>query len=195
MRCKLNDKHIDFISNGFDIENIFKEIERVCKSLNAVIFCSNKQISKIMKYWEDRKYSVTLMVWDKPNPVPFGNGKYISNLEFLVYVRGKNVTFNETGYENNLKTFKYTSPSSKQRFHPTEKPIPMLERILLKHTKENDLVLDMFMGSGTTGLACLNTNRNFIGIEIDENFYNISKNRNEEKVKEIENKKNMKKLF
>lgn len=77
---------IDFISYGIDYDAVFTEFVRLLKVVNACIFCSNKQIGKIMTWWEDKGYVPTLLVWDKPNPIPLGNGKYISNLEFIVYV-------------------------------------------------------------------------------------------------------------
>lgn len=61
--------------------------------------------------------------------------------------------------------------------HPTIKPLPLIEKYLSNHTKEHDVVLDMFMGSGTTGVACRNLNRDFIGFEIDDNFFNIAEKR------------------
>ena len=68
--------------------------------------------------------------------------------------------------------------------HPTQKPILLLEDLIKTFSNENDLVVDLTMGSCSTGIACMNTNRNFIGIELDENYFNISKNRVEEKRKE-----------
>jgi len=68
--------------------------------------------------------------------------------------------------------------------HPTQKPILLLEDLIKTFSNENDLVVDLTMGSCSTGIACINTNRNFIGIELDENYYNISKKRVEEKRKE-----------
>ena len=64
-----------------------------------------------------------------------------------------------------------------KRVHPTQKPIKLLKYLINTYTKENDVVLDFTMGSGSTGVACLQTNRNFIGIELDENYYNIAKKR------------------
>lgn len=168
----INDLHIDYISKGFDINNIFIEIERISKSMNMICFCSNKQISKIMNYWEQKKYSVTLLVWEKPNPIPFGNGKHVSNIEFMVYVRGKNVTFNNLEINEKKKTFNYPSPNSKKRLHPTEKPLELLERLIRLHSNENDVVLDCFAGSFSTAEACKNLNRYCISIEIDKNYYN-----------------------
>ena len=187
-RKLVKDLHIDFISNGFEITDVFNEIERLQPTLNAVIFCSNKQVSEIMSFWEKKKYSVTLMVWQKTNPVPFGNGKYISDLEFMIFVRGKKAIYNSIGYKDQLKTFTYPAPSSKKRIHPTEKPQEILERLIKIHSNDGSTVLDCFGGSFSTGLACLKLNRNFIGIEIDTDIYNTAKKRVEEKKEEKENK-------
>lgn len=187
-RKLVKDLHIDFISNGFEMGKVFTEIERVSKTMNMICFCSNKQVSKIMNYWEQKKYSVTLLVWQKTNPVPFGNGKYISDLEFMVFVRGKKAIYNSIGYKDQLKTFTYPAPSSKKRIHPTEKPQEILERLIKIHSNEGSTVLDCFGGSFSTGLACLKLNRNFIGIEIDTDIYNTAKKRLEEKKEEKENK-------
>ena len=61
--------------------------------------------------------------------------------------------------------------------HPTQKPVALLEYLIKTYTNEGDLVLDFTMGSGSTGIACLNTNRRFIGIELDENYFKIAKDR------------------
>ena len=169
---KLEDKHIEPFSNGFDMDTVFVEFERVMKKMNALIFCSNKQVSSIMSYWEKRKYSTTLLVWQKPNPIPFCNGKHVSEIEFIVYVRGKKVFFNnDVSMQEKKKVLHYPAPSSKKRLHPCEKPIPLLEHLLKMHSKKNDVVLDTFMGGGSTALACLNKDRRFIGMEIDENYF------------------------
>ena len=62
-------------------------------------------------------------------------------------------------------------------FHPTQKPVALLEYLIKTYTNEGDVVLDNCMGSGSTGVACVNTNRNFIGIELDEKYFNIAKER------------------
>ena len=71
--------------------------------------------------------------------------------------------------------------------HPTQKPVTLLEYLIKTYTKENDLVLDNCMGSGSCGIACLNTNRNFIGMELNENYFNIAKNRIEQRLEELKN--------
>ena len=64
-----------------------------------------------------------------------------------------------------------------KRFHPTQKPVKLLEWLIKNYTKEDDIVLDFTMGSGSTGVACLNTGRNFIGIELDETYFKIAEQR------------------
>ena len=69
--------------------------------------------------------------------------------------------------------------------HPTQKPVALMEYLIKTYTNEGDTILDNCMGSGTTGVACLNTNRNFIGIEMDENYFNIAQNRINEAVRKV----------
>ena len=69
--------------------------------------------------------------------------------------------------------------------HPTQKPVTLLEYLIKTYTNEGDLVLDNCMGSGSTGVACINTNRNFIGMELDENYFNIAKKRIEHRLEEF----------
>ena len=85
-----------------------------------------------------------------------------------------------TNYPNNILFFNKDT----NRLHPTQKPVPLLEYLIKTYTNEGETVLDNCMGSGSCGVACMNTNRNFIGIELDENYFNIAKKR-------IENVKNI----
>ena len=80
-----------------------------------------------------------------------------------------------TGFPNDVLEFK--SITGKSCLHPTQKPVDLLEYLIRTYTNENDLVLDFTMGSGSTGVACINTNRKFIGVEIDEKYFNIAKDR------------------
>lgn len=89
------------------------------------------------------------------------------------------------GYVALKKTYDYKNPVTLIKFnkirqgsvHPTQKPVELLEYLIKTYTKENETVLDFTMGSGSTGVACMNTNRKFIGIEIDENYFNIATDR------------------
>jgi site-specific DNA-methyltransferase (adenine-specific) len=78
-------------------------------------------------------------------------------------------------YPKNL--IEFSNANRKNHFHPTQKPVALMEYLIKTYTNEGDTVLDNCMGSGTTGVACKNTNRNFIGIELDEKYFNIAKER------------------
>ena len=78
-------------------------------------------------------------------------------------------------YPKSILTF--PRPASSKMLHPTEKPVELLEYLIKTYSNENDVILDNCMGSGSTGVACLNTNRRFIGIELDEKYFNITKDR------------------
>ena len=80
----------------------------------------------------------------------------------------------DKSYPENIVYFK---TEHKNRFHPCQKPQELLEYLIKTYTNENMTILDNCMGSGSTGVACMNTNRRFIGIELDENYFNISANR------------------
>jgi site-specific DNA-methyltransferase (adenine-specific) len=90
------------------------------------------------------------------------------------------ITVNEgVRYPRSIQKFNL----DKEKLHPTQKPVALLEYLIKTYSNEGDVVLDNCMGSGSTGVACLNTNRNFIGMELDEEYFNIAKNR----LKELEN--------
>ena len=83
---------------------------------------------------------------------------------------------NDLYYPQSIQEFSIAN-MRKGRLHPTQKPVPLLEYLIKTYTNEGETVLDNCMGSGSTGVACVNTNRNFIGIELDENYFNIAKER------------------
>ena len=99
--------------------------------------------------------------------------------EKLRHIKRREYVQTHTNYP---KAFLQFSRPSKN-VHPTQKPVALLEYLIKTYTKEGELVLDFTMGSGSTGVACMNTNRKFIGIELDENYFNIAKQRIEEACK------------
>ena len=76
--------------------------------------------------------------------------------------------------------WKFNRVSGNKQLHQNQKPVDLLEQCILKHSKEKQVIFDGFMGSGSTGVACINTNRNFIGIELDKKYFSIAKERIEQ---------------
>ena len=94
-------------------------------------------------------------------------------------------TFNDQYYPISIQEFSMAN-LRRNRLHPTQKPVDLLEYLIKTYTNENDLVLDNCFGSCSTGVACINTNRNFIGMELNEEFFKIGKQRIDERLKEKE---------
>lgn len=160
----------------FDLNEFLKQALRVSKN-SICIFCGKEQFSYIYNFFAKQKGTVRPIVWQKSNPSPM-NGQYIylSGIELAVWFKKKGAkTFNA-----HCKNTVFKFPNGNSKLHPTAKNLKLFEELILDNTKENDIVLDTCMGSGTTGVACANTNRNFIGIELDEHYFNIAKNRIEE---------------
>lgn len=115
--------------------------------------------------------------------VPTQSAKGVS--EGVLY-HGKNRRNYEGGdttrYPKTL--LKFSVVDMKKRLHPTQKPVDLLEYLIKTYTDEGETVLDFTMGSGSTGVACINTNRSFIGIELDDNYFNVAKDRIDNAVKE-----------
>jgi site-specific DNA-methyltransferase (adenine-specific) len=109
--------------------------------------------------------------WIKTNPQP-RNSKvnYLTNTReiALLGVKDSNPTFNSS-YDNGI--YSYPLQGGKNRFHPTQKSLALFEELIKKHSNEGDTILDTFLGSGTTALACKNTKRLFKGCEIDKSYY------------------------
>ena len=178
IRTGLND-----ISHGFDIDLVLSEFKRICKKFNAFIFCSNKQLSSIMKWGENNNYYTTCLVWYKYNAVPFCNGVWKSDIEFIVHIRENGAVFQGKSIIKN-KVDVLPSEVSKYK-HPTEKPLKLIEKYLKVGSNEGDLILDPFSGSGTTAVACHKLNRDFICIEKDADYYKTSVKRLEDEQRQL----------
>ena len=120
--------------------------------------------------------------FEKGNPYKADRCTYSENIESTYGKQvNKVITVNE-GYRYPLTIIKFNR-ELKNRYHSTQKPIKLMEYLIKTYTNENELVLDFTMGSGSTGVACINTNRKFIGIELDKDYFNIAKQRIEEACK------------
>jgi site-specific DNA-methyltransferase (adenine-specific) len=157
---------------SFDLETAISEALRVSKQ-SLYIFCGINQISTIRKMFDSAKISSRLCIWEKTNPSPMvGEFMWLSSIEACVYGRFPKATFNE-----HCKSAVWRHPTEPKEFHPTAKPVSLMERLIKASSNELDTVLDFTMGSGSTGVAAKNLNRYFIGIEKDETYFNIAKKR------------------
>lgn len=182
----------------FPLEDALKECVRLCSG-SLYIFCGTEQVSRIRAAFVADGLSTRLGIWEKTNPSPMnGQHMWLSNIECCVYGKRRGAPFNE-----HCQSSVWRNPVERGKLHPTMKPLALIERLIRASSDKGDTVLDFAMGSGTTGVACKNLGRNFIGIELDENYYQIAKRRikdtqRERSLLEISNqeeKKNIVDLF
>ena len=118
-------------------------------------------------------------VWEKTNPMPRNRDRrYVPSLEIMIwFVKKKKAkwTFNrqDSSYQSPVMRYPSESGGAFKRYHPTQKPVKLIEEIIKIHSNPGDLVLDPFMGSGTTAISAFNTGRSYIGFELDEKYFKI----------------------
>jgi len=165
------------ITEGIDY-SILDELCRIMKNIYIYIWCSEKQIYPIVHYFFKKQCYVNYLIWKKDNPIPLGNLPFLSDLEYCLCIHEKGTKFYE-GWEHKEKGWiSHINTKDKELYsHPTIKPLEFVKKHILNSTKENDIVLDCFCGSGTTCLACKETGRRYIGMEIDKEYHKIAVNR------------------
>ena len=143
---------------------------------SAVYWCGHRQIGRIVSELEGRGYSTRLLCWRKrcPPPAPPGSG-FSSAFEQAVYGYVPGRQWSGAQFEQNVfeaDSYRHGQPGKVA--HPTQKPLSLIEWNVRVLTDIGDAVLDCFMGSGTTGVACVNLDRQFIGIEMDPGYFDIA---------------------
>lgn len=159
--------------------SILPEFVRVMKKINCYIWCNKAQIPDYLDFFVKRHgCSFDVILWHKTNPPPTFHNKYLSDKEYCLYFR-KGAYCQPISYEA-AKTVYYQplNTSDKKKYaHPTIKPLNIIKTLIENSSMPGDLVLDPFLGSGTTAAACLETERNYIGFENNPDYYSIAEKR------------------
>ena len=193
--------------NIIPFDKLWEQYERIIKDNGAIVlfgsepFSSKLRISNIGLYkydwiWEKEHGANFMLCKYQPYKVHenisvFSKKRHLycpQMTEGKPYISGKGTSGDITGNVEKVQTKncgtryprsiqRFNTDKSKSSLHPTQKPVDLLEYLIRTYTNEYETVLDNCMGSGSTGVACVNTNRNFIGIELDETYFNIAKER------------------
>jgi DNA modification methylase len=164
----------DFGFTGLDI--VIKECYRVLKKGGTMIcFYDLWKLTTLKEYFENAKLKqIRYIEWIKTNPVPLNSKtNYLTNARevAVVGVKGGKPTFHSE-YDNGI--YQHPICHDKGRFHPTQKPLALIEALILKHSNKDDVVLDCFSGSGTTAVGAFNQERHFKGCELSKEYYDKS---------------------
>jgi len=187
-------KNLNIVKNfgswdyGFDPIPVLKELKRVLKSKGQIyVFCSTKQIPIYMNEFIEKWFFRNLIVWYKTNPAPrMSKLNFVFANEYIVYAineKGKpsESVFNFSGQVTMHNTIITSALQGKERLkntlgktaHPTQKPLSVLKKLIAVSSNEGDVILDCFMGVGSTAVACKELNRSFIGCELDKQYWEI----------------------
>ena len=166
------------LDKGMDYA-ILDEFVRVLKKINIYIWCSKSMILPLLKYFvEEKKCNYEMIIWAKENPIPFCGTHYLVDKEYCLYFweqgapidipfeRARTVYLTKNNIEDK-KNFK----------HPTIKNVKIIENMVANSSQEGEIILDPFVGSGTTCVAAKRLGRKYIGFEINEKYYKIAKDR------------------
>ena len=188
-----NKENTYFISKGFT-NDLLDELCRVMKRIYIYIYiwCNKEQLRQIIDYFDDKGCNIDLLTWHKTNPIPTCNNTYLSDTEYCVMARESGCRIYGTVETKHKYYISQCNVSDKELYeHPTIKPLEFVKNHILNSTKENDVVLDCFIGSGTTAVACKELGRNYIGFELNPKYWQIAVDRLNgitQKDKELKNK-------
>jgi site-specific DNA-methyltransferase (adenine-specific) len=162
--------------NEFTMEILEQFINEYYKKLKnggtIIIFFDLWKISYLKEIMEKHKFKqIRFIEWIKTNPQPLNSSvNYLTNCReiALLGIKGTKPTFHSK-YDNGIYSFPLQG--GKNRFHPTQKSLPLFEELITKHSNENDVILDTFLGGGTTAIAAKNTKRKFKGCEISTEYF------------------------
>lgn len=160
----------------FNINDFLEELYRVTSG-TIIIFCGKQQMSNIHRFFQEKQDkhqgTVRQLIWEKSNPSPMnGQHIYLSGIENAVWFKKRGSTFN-AHCKNTV--FKY--PCGRSKIHPTEKNHDLLKELILDNSNENEIVFDPCCGSGAHLLVAKENKRQYLGIEIDKEWFEIAQNR------------------
>lgn len=182
----MNTKMADFDEKKI---NLFLDTSKKIMNgtFNGFFFCSKLQIVHYLVWAKTNKLNYDVLIWDREKTGIISTKFFNSNIDYVIRIYGKGRGLRRVEMENgkgdpHYYTKIYKGRKPKITGHETEKAVEQMEKYIKTSTDENDIVLDPFMGSGTTGVACKNLKRDFIGIEMNKEYFDISKTRLEDKM-------------
>lgn len=164
---------------NIDMDELLSEIYRVTEG-QIIIFCAKEQFSEIYKFFANKKGTTRSIVWQKTNPSPMnGQHVYLSGVEHAVWFkpRGRKV------FNAHCKNTVFTYSNGSRKIHPTQKNVDLFKELITDNSNEKEIVFDPFMGSGTTAVAAIDTGRNYLGFELDEDYHKLSEQRISDHIK------------
>lgn len=175
------------ISN-FNPDEFLLAAQPKLKKFSAFIWTSKNLLPIYINFALKNNYNWNLLVWVKTNPIPAYNNSLLPDLEYCIYIREKGAFFNNNLRYNEYKKAMIDNVANNEYGHPTQKYLWMIEKMLRIGSNPDDLILDAYLGSGTSVIACIRQNRSYIGFETSKEYCTIAEKRiaNEKKQLKIQ---------
>ena len=176
-------KDHDFCSEILNDDNeqliidYIRECYRILKNNTAMyMFCNCDKVDFFKRELENAGFKIkNMIIWVKNNWTAGDlKAQFGKQYEIIFLVNKGRKCFNGKRITD---VWMFDRISGKKQLHQNQKPVDLLKQCILKHSDENDIIFDGFMGSGSTGVACIETNRKFIGVELDKKYFEIAKER------------------
>lgn len=145
------------------------------------VFCSKNQIVELIEQAQSQGFNWQIITWNKPNPTPLTYNNYLPDTEYIIHAYCAGGIYG--GYQDKSRFIIYPARAAEYD-HPTVKPIAVMSKIIKTASDTAHIVLDPFMGTASTGIACINAGRKFIGIEIEPKYFDIACKRIEDAYKQ-----------
>ncbi len=163
--------------SDFKPEEFLEVVKPKLKIFNAYIWTSKNLLVNYINWAAKNKYNWNLLIWNKLNPIPAYNNTYLPDIEYCIFIRETGAHWTkDLGYETYRKVMS-DNVADNNCGHPTQKHTWMVAKAIKISSKENDIILDPFLGSGTTAEVCKELNRNYIGIDISQKYCDIANKR------------------
>ena len=179
LQKEINKKGKVFEHNNIDCTEYAPEFYRVLKDgSHCYVMTNHINLIKMLNVFTDCGFHfIKSLIWNKGNKIM--GQYYMSQFEYILFFRkGYGKKINNCGTADILSVpNKKTKDANGKNIHDTEKPVELMKILIENSTQKGDIVLDPFVGVGATALACIESERDYIGIELDENYYNIAKER------------------
>ena len=175
------------IKAGFDREDIFRWLNmtpRLMKKMNMYVFCSEVQVPVYAEWAEENACKFAILVWEKPLTI-ISKSRFSQNAEFIVRIYDDGTALNKLDDCENYNRILHV-PVVTKKLTPTQKPVDLIARLIRLSSPVGGVVLDPFLGSGTTAVAAKRLGRKYIGIEKNQRFYRIAENRLKEESEQLE---------
>ena len=185
LQKEINKKGKVFEHNNIDCTEYAPEFYRVLKDgSHCYVMTNHINLIKMLNVFTDCGFHfIKSLIWNKGNKIM--GQYYMSQFEYILFFRkGYGKKINNCGTADILSVpNKKTKDTNGKNIHDTEKPVELMKILIENSTQKGDIVLDPFVGVGATALACIESERNYIGIELDEGYFNIAKKRIDEAIK------------